>query len=257
MTLNKINFNSDLAEQDLQFYKKVDKPLISNINSANICCLYHGGSEEVIKEAISECMKKDVSIGAHISFLDRENFGRSQVEWNERIILDLLEKQMNILLKICKTQNAIITHFKPHGALSNISSNNPRLAEIIISYFKSKYPKIIILAPALSELANASKKAGLKTILEIFADRTYENDGTLTPRILNGSLITCVQDVVTNVRTMIEKKAIISRLNLKIPTQFDSICLHSDTPNSVEISKEICILLKSMKIKQKKLTDFF
>ena len=257
MTLNKINLNSDLAEHDFQFYLKVDKPIILNINSANISCLYHGGRKEVVEEAIIECIRKDVSIGAHISFLDKENFGRTQLEWDENSIHALLREQIDILSSICKNHKVFITHFKLHGALSNMASKDLRLAQTIVSYFKSQYPNLIILAPVLSELAKASHSSGLKTALEVFADRTYEDDGTLTPRSLAGSVITNPKDIVGNLRVMIEKKVIVSRTGLELSAKFNSICIHSDTPNSVEISRQICLLLNSMNLSQNKLTDLF
>ena len=256
MSVNKINFNSDLAEQDLSFYQSVDLPLIAQINSANIGCLYHGGVEEVIQKVTQECHHQGVSIGAHISFLDKDNFGRTPMEWNEDLIHNLINEQFYILSNL-KDPQISITHLKPHGALNNIACKDPALAQVIVSYVKQHYPELIMLAPVLSELAKASEVAGLVTALEVFADRTYEDDGTLTPRAIEGSLITDPSQASDHVQKMIEEKAIVSRAGKKFPTTFHSICLHSDTPNSVEISNQICILLHSMGVKQKTLPELF
>ena len=256
MTVNKINFNSDLAERDLSFYQSVDLPLITQINSANIGCLYHGGVEEVVQKATQECHRHGVSIGAHISFLDKENFGRTQMNWNEELIHSLIKEQFSILSNL-KDPQISITHFKPHGALNNMACQDPQLAQAIVSYVKQHYPKIIMLAPALSELAKASQAVGLVTALEVFADRTYEDDGTLTSRSIEGSLITDPSQASDHVKIMIEEKSIISRSGKKLPTAFHSICLHSDTPNSVEISSQICILLHSMGVQQQTLPELF
>ncbi len=256
MSVNKINFNSDLAERDLSFYQSVDLPLISQINSANIGCLYHGGIEEVIQKATEECHRQGVSIGAHISFLDKNNFGRTPMDWNEDFIHTLIKKQISILLNL-KDPHISVTHFKPHGALNSMACKDPQLAQVIVSYVKQYHPKLIMLAPALSELAKASEAAGLVTALEVFVDRTYEDDGTLTPRSIRGSLITDPKHASLNVRKMIEEKAIISRSGKKLATTFHSICLHSDTPNSVEISDQICILLNSMGVRQQTLPELF
>ena len=256
MSVNKINFNSDLAERDLSFYQSVDLPLISQINSANIGCLYHGGLEEVVQKATQACFHSNVSIGAHISFLDKENFGRTPMEWNEDLIYTLIEDQFRILSKLKDSQIAI-THLKPHGALNNMACKDPHLAQVIVSYVKQHHPQLIILAPVLSELAKASAAAGMITALEVFADRTYEDDGTLTPRSMEGSLITDPEQARDHVRQMIAEKAIISRNGKKLPTPFHSICLHSDTPNSVEISNQICILLHSMGVQQLTLPELF
>lgn len=134
---------------------------------------------------------------------------------------------------------------------------DPALAQVIVSYVKQHHPELIMLAPVLSELAKASEAVGLVTALEIFADRTYEDDGTLTPRSIEGSLITDPLQASNHVKKMIEEKAIISRSGKKLHTTFHSICLHSDTPNSVEISNQICILLHSMGVQQQTLPELF
>ncbi len=256
MSVNKINFNSDLAERDLSFYQSVDLPLISKINSANIGCLYHGGVEEVVQKATQECHRHGVSIGAHISFLDKDNFGRTPIDWNEDLIHTLIKEQFSILSNL-KDPQISITHFKPHGALNNMACKDPHLAQVIVAYVKQHHPELIMLAPVLSELAKASEAAGLVTALEVFADRTYEDDGTLTPRSIEGSLITEPSQASDHVKKMIKQKAIISRSGKKFPTTIHSICLHSDTPNSVEISDQICILLHSIGVQQQTLPELF
>jgi UPF0271 protein len=114
-----------------------------------------------------------------------------------------------------------------------------------------------MLAPALSKLAEVSEIEGTPTALEVYADRTYEDDATLTPRNIEGSLITDPEKSVNHIQNIIQKGSIISRSGLLLPTKIHSVCLHSDTPNSVEISKQISILLNSMNISQNKLTDLF
>jgi UPF0271 protein len=138
-----------------------------------------------------------------------------------------------------------------------MACKDPHLAQVIVSYVKHHHPQLIILAPVLSELAKASAAAGMITALEVFADRTYEDDGTLTPRSMEGSLITNPEQARDHVQQMIAEKAIISRNGKKLPTPFHSICLHSDTPNSVEISNQICILLQSMGVQQLTLPELF
>jgi len=250
MSVNRINFNSDLAERDWDFYETVDKKLISKINSANIPCLYHGGMKAVVQQAVAECHQHEVSIGAHVSFLDKEKFGRTPMPWTPIQIQELLKDQIEFLFEVCKQNNTKITHIKPHGALNNMACKDADLSQVIIDYIKRHYPSLIILAPALSKLALVAENEKMQTVLEIFADRTYEDDGTLTSRTIDGSLITNPQQASQHVEQMLIQGAIISRSGAQLPTPIHSICLHSDTPNSVEISNEICILLHSMGIKQ-------
>ena len=257
MSVNRINFNSDLAERDWDFYEKVDKKLIGKINSANISCLYHGGMEAVVQAAVVECHQKQVSIGAHVSFLDKENFGRTPLPWTKDLIHDLLNAQINFLLGVCEQNKTTLTHLKPHGALNNMACKDEDLSQVIIDYLKHHYPSLIILAPALSKLALVAENEKMQTVLEIFADRTYEEDGTLTPRTIEGSLITNPTTACEHVKQMLSQRCIISRSGAQLPTPIHSICLHSDTPNSVEISSEICILLHSMGIKQTAIPHLF
>ena len=131
------------------------------------------------------------------------------------------------------------------------------LSAEIVGYLKKNYPSLILLAPALSELSKISSESDTATALEIFADRTYESNGTLTPRSVSGSLITDPKSASEHVRAMLIQKGIISCAGDTLKTDIHSICLHSDTQNAVEISEQICILLEEMKIKQVTLPEFF
>ncbi len=257
MHLNKINFNSDIAEKDHSFYESVDMQLIDRISSANISCLFHGGSKEVVSKALSYCNSKNVSIGAHVSFLDRDNFGRVQINWNKQLIQEILNDQLLFIHNLALEMSATVTHIKLHGALSNMACIDQDLSAEIVGYLKKNYPSLILLAPALSELAKMSSENDTATALEIFADRTYESNGTLTPRSVSGSLITDPKSASKHVRAMLIQKGIISRAGDTLKTDIHSICVHSDTPNSIEISEQICILLEEMKIKQVTLPEFF
>ena len=257
MSVNKINFNSDLGEQDREFFEDIDQFLIPQINSANVSCLFHGGHKDVVLDVLKSCKKKNVSIGAHASFLDKKNFGRAIVSWDRLLIHQLLKDQINFMKDMTKECDISTTHFKPHGALNYLASRDEDLAFEIVKFLKKNHPELIMLAPALSKLAKVSEIEGMPTALEVYADRTYEDDATLTPRNIEGSLITDPEKSVNHIQNIIHKGSIISRSGLLLPTKIHSICLHSDTPNSVEISKHISILLNSMNISQNKLTDLF
>ena len=257
MSVNKINFNSDLGEQDRDFFEDIDQFLIPQINSANVSCLFHGGHKDVVLDVLKFCKQKNVSIGAHTSFLDKKNFGRAIVSWDRLLINQLLKDQINFMKDMTKECDISTTHFKPHGALNYLASRDEDLAFEIVKFLKKNHPELIMLAPALSKLAKVSEIEGMPTALEVYADRTYEDDATLTPRNIEGSLITDPEKSVNHIQNIIHKGSIISRSGLLLPTKIHSICLHSDTPNSVEISKHISILLNSMNISQNKLTDLF
>ena len=255
MSVNKINFNSDLGEQDRDFFEGIDQFLIPQINSANISCLFHGGYKDVVLDVLKSCKQHNVSIGAHISFLDKKNFGRTIISWDRLLIHQLLKDQINFMKDMTKECDISTTHFKPHGALNYLASRDEDLAFEIVKFLKTNHPELIMLAPALSKLAKVSEIEGIPTALEVYADRTYEDDATLTPRDIKGSLITDPEKSISHIQNIIHKGSIISRSGLLLPTKIHSICLHSDTPNSIEISRQICILLNSMSISQSKLID--
>lgn len=255
MSVNKINFNSDLGEQDRAFFEDIDQFLISQIDSANVSCLFHGGHKDVVLDVLKSCKQHKVSIGAHASFLDKKNFGRTIISWDRLLIHQLLKDQINFMKDMTKECDISTTHFKPHGALNYLASRDEDLAFEIVKFLKINHPELIMLAPALSKLAKVSEIEGIPTALEVYADRTYEDDATLTPRNIKGSLITDPEKSISHIQNIIHKGSIISRSGLLLPTKIHSICLHSDTPNSVEISKQICILLNSMSISQSKLID--
>ena len=255
MSVNKINFNSDLGEQDRDFFEGIDQFLIPQINSANVSCLFHGGYKDVVLDVLKSCKQHNVSIGAHISFLDKKNFGRTIISWDRLLINQLLKDQINFMKDMTKECDISTTHFKPHGALNYLASRDEDLAFELVKFLKTNHPELIMLAPALSKLAKVSEIEGIPTALEVYADRTYEDDATLTPRDIKGSLITDPEKSISHIQNIIHKGSIISRSGLLLPTKIHSICLHSDTPNSIEISRQICILLNSMSISQSKLID--
>ena len=257
MHLNKINLNSDIAEKDLSFFDTIDMQLINKIASANLSCLYHGGSKDVVFKALSYCKTKRVSVGAHISFLDRDNFGRTKINWNKKLIQEIVKDQLMFMHNLASNINFPLTHVKLHGALSNMACVDQDLSSEIVDFLKKNYPSMILLAPALSELAKIGMNSNIPTALEIFADRTYEDDATLTPRSINDSLITDPRSAKEHVKAMLIQGGIISRNGNTLKTNIHSVCVHSDTPNSVEISEQICILLHEMKIKKAALPEFF
>ena len=257
MHLNKINLNSDIAEKDLSFFDTVDMQLINKIASANLSCLYHGGSKDVVFKALNYCKSKSVSVGAHISFLDRDNFGRTKINWNKKLIQEIIKDQLIFIHKLAYDINFPVTHVKLHGALSNMACVDQDLSVEIVDFLKRNYPSTILLAPALSELAKIGMSSNIPTALEVFADRTYEDDASLTPRSINDSLITDPNNAKEHVKAMLTQGGIISRNGDTLKTNIHSVCVHSDTQNAIEIIEQICILLREMKIKKAALTEFF
>ncbi|HYM94189.1 MAG TPA: 5-oxoprolinase subunit PxpA, partial [Chitinophagaceae bacterium] len=178
-----------------------DADIMPFISSANIPCGYHAGDEETMKQTIELCLKHNVAIGAHPSFLDRENFGRNEQNLEPAKIYELVLKQISVLDKISKANGATLHHVKPHGALYNLAAKNAAIANAIALAVKEANEKLALYGLSGSKSIEEAKKAGLQTASEVFADRTYQDDGSLTSRKQAGAL---VEDVNRSVEQALE-----------------------------------------------------
>ena len=184
-----INLNCDLGEKSIHFDGRHDVELLKIINSANIACGYHAGSNSIINETIKLAKNNDVSIGAHPGFKDMENFGRKNIYLSETELTDLVWKQLEIINELAKINNTNITHVKPHGALYNMACENIEIAISVGKAIKKFNNELIYVILPLSEMENAAKKIDIKFACEIFADRNYEDNGQLVSRDKSYALI--------------------------------------------------------------------
>ena len=185
-----ININCDLGEKSKFHSIKNDPELLNIVNSANIACGYHAGDEQTMDMVIQISKKNGVSLGAHPSFNDPENFGRKRMNLSSLEIKKLIFEQYEILQKIAQKYNENVTHIKPHGALNNMACEDLELATTLAVAIKELNKDIIYLVPTGSQMEVAAKKNGLKIACEIFADRNYEDNGNLISRSKPNALIT-------------------------------------------------------------------
>ena len=185
-----ININCDLGEKSKHHSNKYDPDLLEIVNSANVACGYHAGDEETMSQVIKISKKNGVSIGAHPSFNDPENFGRERMNLSESEIKKLIIDQYEILQKIALTYGENVSHVKPHGALNNMACEDIELATILAKTIKEINKDLIYLVPTGSKMQEAAKKLNMKFACEIFADRNYEDDGNLVSRKKSHALIT-------------------------------------------------------------------
>ena len=177
-----ININCDLGESSKLHSTKNDPLLLEIVNSANIACGYHAGDKATMKKTIDISKKNNVSIGAHPSFNDPENFGRKRINLPINEIKKLIIDQVNILTAVADEKKIKVTHIKPHGALNNMACENYDLAKTIAESIIEVNKDLIFLVPTGSEMEKAGKKFNLRVAAEIFADRNYEDDGNLISR---------------------------------------------------------------------------
>jgi len=234
-----ININCDLGEKSKHHSNVHDPDLLEIVNSANIACGYHAGDEETMNEVVKISKKNGVSIGAHPSFKDSENFGRKRINLSSSEVSKLIIEQYNILQKIALEHNENVTHIKPHGALNNMACEDFDLANTISKTINSISKDIIFLVPTGSQMEVAARKLNMKIACEIFADRNYEDDGNLVSRSKDNALITDPEIAKKHVLKMVKNQALNCFSGKQIPCKIDSVCIHGDNKNSLDTAKSI------------------
>jgi 5-oxoprolinase (ATP-hydrolysing) subunit A len=228
-----ININCDLGEKSKFHSIKNDPDLLNIVNSANVACGYHAGDEETMEMVIKISKNNGVSIGAHPSFNDPENFGRKRMNLSSSEIENLIYEQYEILQKIAQKNNELVTHIKPHGALNNMACEDLDLATTLANTIYKINKDIIYLVPTGSKMEIAAKKLNMKIACEIFADRNYEDNGNLVSRSKPNALITNPDLAKKHVLGMVQNQSINCLSGKKIPCEIDSVCIHGDNANSL------------------------
>jgi len=234
-----ININCDLGEKSKYHSIENDPELLNIVNSANIACGYHAGDEETMNMVIKISKSNGVSIGAHPSFHDPENFGRKRINLTSSEINKLITNQYEILQKVAQKHNEKVTHIKPHGALNNMACENFELANTIAKAINNIDKNIIFLVPTGSQMEIAAKKLNMKIACEIFADRNYEDDGNLVSRSKDHALITDPEVAKKHVLSMVKNQALNCYSGKQIPCEIDSVCIHGDNQSSLATAKSI------------------
>ena len=234
-----ININCDLGESSKFHSTENDPLLLTIVNSANIACGYHAGDKKTMEKTIEISKKNKVSIGAHPSFNDKENFGRKRLNLSSVEIKKLIIEQINIISDIAKSKEIKVTHIKPHGALNNMACEDYELASIISETIKKINKDLIFLVPTGSEMEKAGNKINLKIAAEIFADRNYEDNGNLVSRSKKNAMITDPKIAEKHVIKMVQNQAINCYSGKQIACDIDSICVHGDGISAVSTAKQI------------------
>ena len=234
-----ININCDLGEKSKLHSNESDPELLKIVNSANIACGYHAGDEDTMNEVIKISKNNGVSIGAHPSFKDLENFGRERMNLSDSEIRKLIIDQYEILQSVAIKQGENVTHIKPHGALNNMACEDIELANTLAKVISEISKELIYLVPTGSRMEEAAKKLDMKIACEIFADRNYEDDGNLVSRKKPHALITNPDEAKKHVLSMVKNQALNCHSGKQIPCEIDSVCIHGDNVSSLNTAKSI------------------
>ena len=250
-----ININCDLGEKSKHHSNINDPELLKIVNSASVACGYHAGDEQTMLEVVLISKQNGVSIGAHPSFKDPENFGRKRMNLSAEEIRKLIIDQYEILQRIASTNGTKVSHIKPHGALNNMACEDFELAMTLAKSVSEIDKNLIYLVPTGSKMEKAARKLNMKIACEIFADRNYEDDGNLISRKKDSALITDPELCKKHVLKMVQNQALSCLSGKQIPCEIDSVCIHGDNKSSLETALSIRDNLISNNLELKPLNE--
>ena len=228
-----INLNADLGESFGAWRMGDDRALLGIVGSANVACGFHAGDPLVMTETVRLAREAGVSLGAHPAFPDLQGFGRRAMALSPRELAAVVTYQVGALMAIAQAQGQRVTHVKPHGAMNNMACEDAAMAATIAGAVKAIDAQLILLAPALSQLAAAGRAAGLRVADEVFADRAYTEDGNLVPRSVPGAVLHDSAECLAHVLRMLEGGGIVTLTGKRLPCSFHSICVHGDNAHAV------------------------
>lgn len=237
MEKNKVDFNSDIGESFGQYKLGLDERIVKYVSSANIACGFHAGDPMWMNKTVQLAEKHGVRIGAHPSYPDLRGFGRRNMNIDPNEVKNDVIYQIGALTAF--TADKKLQHVKPHGAMYNTAVNDENLAEAICNAIIEVDSDLILLALSGSRWVSIAKEMGLKVAQEVFADRAINSDGTLVSRTLDGSVIHDPEIIAERTLKMVKHGYITSVTGEDVAVEVDSICMHGDNPEALQIAKEV------------------
>ncbi len=240
-----VDLNCDLGESFGAYTIGLDDQVIPHVTSANIACGAHAGDPSVMRKTVRCAHAAGVAIGAHPGYPDLEGFGRRALAMNPHDVYASILYQVGALAAFAKAEGAKLHHVKPHGALYNAAAKDAALAQAIAQAVKDFDDQLILVGLAGSESITAAQNVGLRTASEFFADRAYQENGTLVPRTLAGAVITDKQKASERTLRAVKEGVVESETGTVIPIAADTICIHGDNPAAVAFAAEIHAALEA------------
>lgn len=235
----KVDLNSDLGESFGRYTLGMDEKVIPLISSANVACGYHASDPVVMDKTVAMAKAARIKVGAHPGFPDLMGFGRRNMSVTPAEAKAYVLYQLGALYGFCKAHGVEIQHVKPHGALYNMAAKDYGLSKAICEGIKEFDSGLIVLALSGGELIKAAMDLGLPVAREVFADRGYEEDGTLVDRRKEGAMITDEKEAISRVVRMVKEKKVRAVTGKDIEIQADSICVHGDGAKALEFVEKI------------------
>lgn len=235
----KIDLNCDLGESFGIYKIGCDNRILPYITSANIACGFHAGDPNVMMDTVKSAILNNVAMGAHPGVQDLMGFGRRNIDISPREAYNIVVYQIGALYGFIKSEGGTMQHVKPHGALYNMAAKNSDIARAIAEAVYKVDPELILFGLAGSELIKQGEAVGIKTASEVFADRNYESDGSLTPRSNFNAVIKDDSNLVNRIDGMIKEGLVTCRQGKDINIRADTICVHGDGEKALEFIKKI------------------
>lgn len=235
----KIDLNCDMGESFGNYKIGMDAEVVQQISSANVACGFHASDPVVMEETVASCKAAGVAVGAHPGFPDLVGFGRRNLKVSNKELKAMIVYQVGAMKAFCGAAGIPLQHVKPHGAMYNMAGKDAAMADAICEGIREVDPSLILLGLSGSELIEGAKRAGLPCAREVFADRAYEEDGSLVARSKEGAVITDEEEAIARVISMVKEHTVTAITGKKIEVIPDSICLHGDNPKAVLFSEKI------------------
>lgn len=251
--VNVVDLNSDMGEGFGPWTMGDDAALLDVITSANIACGFHAGDPDVMAKTMRQAIDKGVGIGAHPGFDDLRGFGRRRLTRTHDELANLVAYQLGAAQAMARAVGGAVRHLKLHGALANMCAEDRDMARVCYRAALDVDPDIVVMVLAATEQQRAMEELGGNWAGEIFADRAYNDDATLVDRSLPGAVLHDAATAAPRILNMLREDAIIAESGKRIPARIDTICLHSDTPEAVEMARELRRLLTEAGVTLRKL----
>lgn len=237
--MDKVDLNCDMGESFGNYTCGRDCDVIKFISSANVACGFHASDPSVMSDTVKLAAKYGVAVGAHPGFPDLVGFGRRNMKVSVKDLKAMVQYQIGAITAFCTANGIKLQHVKPHGAMYNMAGKDAAMADAIAEAIYETDPALILLGLSGSELIKAAERKGLRCAREVFADRAYEEDGSLVARTKEVAMITDETEAIRRVISMVKSGKVTAITGKEIDVRADSVCLHGDSPKAVEFANKI------------------
>jgi 5-oxoprolinase (ATP-hydrolysing) subunit A len=237
--MHTVDINCDAGESFGAWKLGNDEQLFEHVTSVNVACGFHAGDPATMRATVAAAARRGLAIGAHPGLQDLAGFGRREMAVTPEEVYEMVVYQVGALSGFVRAQRSRLAHVKPHGALYNMAARDRGIARAIVGAVHDVSRELVVVGLSGSELLGEAERSGLRAISEVFADRSYDDDGQLTRRSTSGSLISDPDLAAERVVRMVTEGRVDSRNGVTVPVRAETICIHGDGPNAVAIAAAV------------------